>query len=637
MINKYPLWKNLLIIVAIVCGVIYAIPNFYDADYAIQIGKEKLSEKLSEQDYKKINAVLDGLAIKPYKTDIEGETPATEKTAKSYDHLLLRYKKSKEQLEVHKTLSTQLKDYSVTMNLANTTPKWLEGINAEPMYLGLDLRGGIHFLLEIDMKTARRKNLTEKRSGIRTMFRENKVYARRVTVKEKEEYIDILFKDQESLDKGKKVLENDETFKQMIFSQPEGTEGYRLQLRISQKYAEKLLNNAMDKNLIRLRDRVNQLGVAEPIVQKQGKSRIVVELPGVQDSKKARTILGSTATLEFRMVDEDNNLRAADVARSGRVPYGSKLFYEDNGRPVLLKDEIMLTGEYIEGAFIGPNEQSSFFDVHIDLNSAGGSRFFDITKNEIGNKMAVVYIENNPKKTEVDGKEVWTTEKKEEVISIATIQASLSKRFRITGRFSAPEASELATFLKAGALAAPVKFVEERTVGPSMGEKNIAKGKEAIAIGMLLVVLFMIIYYKMFGLIANIALVANVALMLALLSLLQATLTLPGIAGIVLTVGMAVDANVLIFERIREEIKNGLTPQAAINSGYDKAFWTIFDANLTTFIAAIILYMAGTGPIKGFAVTLSIGIATSMFTAIMVSRMIANFIYGGRKIEKLSI
>lgn len=629
MINKYPVWKNAIVILAIILGIVYAIPNLYKADYAIQVGKVNLSEKLNEAESKLVSDTVKTLEVKPKSVE------------KNTDLITLRYDTSDDQLKAKDQLSEKLGyDYSVTMNLAPTTPEILSKINAKPMSLGLDLRGGIHFLLELDIDAAIKKNMERRKKPLETLFRKKKIHRKRVEIGDSK--IDILFRDKKNQEKAYDVLSSDNNYNELTISKPENPTDYRVTMSVNQAYIQDFTKNAMEKNLLQLRERVNQIGVAEPLVQRQGDKRIVVELPGIQDSKKARAILGSTSTLEFRMVDQTNNVNATDIARTGRVPHGSKLYFrKENSKgvkiPVILKEEIMLTGDKIEKAVAGFDQNSGTAAVHLKLNSEGGNIFYNATRNEIGNPMAVVYIENKAEKKKVDGKEVWTTREETEVINVATIQDALSTNFQITGLDSRGEAATLATLLKAGSLAAPIRFVEERTVGPTMGEENIKKGQLAITVGFLLVVVFMVVYYKSFGVIADVALFANLACMIAVLSLARATLTMPGIAGIVLTVGMAVDANVLIFERIREEIRNGLSPQAAINSGYDKAFWTIFDANLTTFIAAIILYMFGTGPIKGFAVTLSIGIATSMFTAIMGTRLIVNFVYGGKKLEKLSI
>jgi len=391
---------------------------------------------------------------------------------------------------------------------------------------------------------------------------------------------------------------------------------------------------ALQQNITTLRKRVNELGVAEPIIQQQGLERVVVQLPGVQDTARAKTILGATATLEFRMTDEDNS---AQDALDGRAPAGSRLYYDRGGNPVLLKKQVMLTGDYIIDAASGFDGASGSPNVSITLDGKGAKRFSDATAEEVGRNMAVVFIENKAETVEVDGEIKKRRETIEEVINVATIREQLGKRFQITGLDSTEEARNLALLLRAGALAAPIEIIEERTVGPSLGQDNIDRGFTSVKIGFILVLIFMAVWYKAFGLAADVALALNLVLIIALLSMLQATLTLPGIAGIVLTVGMAVDANVLIFQRIREELNNGNSPQASIHAGYEKAFTTIADANITTLFAAIVLFSFGTGPIKGFAVTLSLGIVCSMFTAIMVTRSIVNLIYGGRKLRKLVI
>jgi len=392
---------------------------------------------------------------------------------------------------------------------------------------------------------------------------------------------------------------------------------------------------ALQQNITTLRKRVNELGVAEPVVQQQGLERVVVQLPGVQDTARAKEILGATATLEFRMVDEEHDVQDA---LDGRIPAGAKLYFDRNGQGVLLKKQVMLTGDYIIGAASGIDAQSGGPNVSITLDGKGAKRFSDATRDNIGKRMGVVFIENKVETVKQDdGKFVKRKEIIEEVINVAVIRDQLGKRFQITGLDSTREARNLSLLLRAGALAVPIEIIEERTIGPSLGQDNIDKGMQSVVIGFVLVLIFMLVFYKVFGLAANIALTLNLVLIISLLSLLQATLTLPGIAGIVLTVGMAVDANVLIFQRIREELKNGNSPQASIHAGYEKALSTIADANVTTLIAAIVLFGFGTGPIKGFAVTLSLGIMCSMFTAIMVTRAIINFIYGGRKLSRLAI
>ncbi len=443
----------------------------------------------------------------------------------------------------------------------------------------------------------------------------------------------IRFQDAAQLDPGEILI--DENFRDVDIEVDDSLEGeYRIILRMSEDAVIETRKNALQQNITTLRKRVNELGVAEPVIQQQGDRRVVVELPGVQDTARAKEILGATATLEFRMVDDEHSVQDAV---QGRVPAGSKLYSERNGNPILLKKRVMLTGDHIIDAASGIDPDTGGPQVNITLDGKGGLIFSRITGDEVGKRMATVFIEIKTETIEENGELVKRKITTEEVINAATIQSQLGKRFRITGLESTQEARNLALLLRAGALAAPIEIIEERTVGPSLGKDNIDQGYKSVIIGFVLVLIFMAVYYRLFGMIANLALALNVVLLVALMSMLQATLTLPGIAGIVLTVGMAVDANVLIFERIREEIRNGNSPHASIHAGYEKAFSTIADANITTLIAAVVLFGFGTGPIKGFAVTLSLGIICSMFTAIMVSRAVVNAIYGGKKIQKLMI
>lgn len=627
MINKYPLWKYILIALVIFFGAIYALPNLYDDDFAIQISNTKVTTSLSDSTNKKIKGVIKGLEKQPRAVDYNEKK------------VLLRYTNSTDQLDAKALITTALADpnLSITLNIVSNTPNWLRSLNASPMQLGLDLRGGIHFLLEVDADAAITKRLETAYSESRRILRSEKIRYRKVKLKD--DGIELVFSKETEREKAISTLKSEAEFSDftLLTSEDATTGKFILTAGMDENSIKSITESALKKNITILRERVNQIGVAEPIVQRQGKKRIVVELPGIQDSAMARMIIGTTATLEFRLEDQENDPYQAK--ESGVIPSKSKLYrMKNSSRPVLLQKEIMLTGEYIESASSAIDSQTGLPIVNIRLNQTGGSKFYEATRDNVGRPMGTVFTENIVLGKEiVDGETKWITKKKEEVINVATIRDALSTRFQISGIDSMDEAQNLSKLLQAGSLAAPIYFVEERTVGPSMGEENIEHGKEAVIIGFLLVVAFMILYYKAFGVVANIALFANLALMVALLSIFRATLTMPGIAGIVLTVGMAVDANVLIFERIREELRNGLSPQSAIDSGYDKAFWTIFDANLTTFIAAILLFSFGTGPIKGFAVTLSIGIATSMFTATMGTRAIVNLAFGGRKIKWLSI
>ncbi len=615
--NRYPLWKYLLLLVVVIAGTVYALPNLFGKDPAIQVSPT--SGEVSELTELEVTGVLDEAGIAPIAVE------------RQPDSLILRFADSDAQLEARDHLLEELgRSHTVALNLAPATPDWLRSLDAEPMFLGLDLRGGVHFLLEVDMEAAIDKAEERYVGDIRALLREERV--RYKSVREADGGgVELVLRDQADSDKTASLLGNN--FPDLNVE--EAAAEYTLRATLSEQSIKETRDFALQQNITTLRKRVNELGVAEPIIQQQGNSRIVVQLPGVQDTARAKDILGATATLEFRMVDSDGSVQDAV---DGRVPAGSKLYYERNGQPVLLEREIMLTGDSITDASSGIEQTSGGPMVSITLDSKGARIFSRRTADEVGNPMATVYIENKTvTERNDDGELVQRKETVEEVINIATIREQLGQRFQITGLESTQEARNLALLLRAGALAAPVTIIEERTIGPSLGQQNIDQGFMSVLIGFILVLLFMAVYYRVFGLVANLALTLNLVLVVALLSLLQATLTLPGIAGIVLTVGMAVDANVLIFERIREEIRNGNSPQASIHAGYEKAFSSIADANITTLIAAVVLFSFGTGPVKGFAVTLSLGIICSMFTAIVGTRAVINLIYGGRRLSSISI
>jgi len=513
----------------------------------------------------------------------------------------------------------------------NQVPDWLNSVNAKKMNLGLDLKGGVHFLMEVDLDevvTTKSKKLS---NDIRSQLRNEKIRYRNYSYQKTN--IEIQFANQESFEEAAELISKNyqDTFDLISLSDN------KMKLVISETAINELRIAAIKQNTTTLRNRVNELGVAEPIVQQSGKTRIVVELPGIQDTARAKEILGATATLEFKMVDEESDPYA--VEESNQTSLSSKLYYDEDGDPILLKRNIILTGENIVDASSG-FDRNSRPSVNITLDGPGAKRFANTTEDNIGKLMAVLFIESKSERRLINGKDKRITKKYEKIISIATIQERLSKTFQITGLDSPKQARDLALYLRAGSMAAPMYIIEERTIGPSLGADNIEKGKISVIIGLILVLIFMIYYYRVFGLFANTALVLNLLIIISVMSLIGATLTLPGIAGIVLTVGMAVDANVLIFERIKEEIKNGSTPLASIELGYKKAFSTIADANITTLIASIILFIFGTGPIKGFAVTLSIGVISSMFTAIVVTRILATLAYERNlelKIKKLNI
>ncbi|WP_395374916.1 protein translocase subunit SecD [Marinicella sp. W31] len=607
--NRYPMWKNGLIIVAVLLGLLYALPNIYGQSPVVQINSE--SEAKPDQAYiDDISQRLKDQNIVFNSADIEGDT------------VIVRFDDLEQQSLAKDFLEDNLEETRVALNLKSNTPEWLSDLGGKPMTLGLDLRGGVYFLLEVDMKAAADNKKKQLRGDINSILVKEKIPKRKLNWSGNT--LSMEFKTEELLDQAYEILRKD--VDELAFStQTSGT--FVLQGTLTETTIDQFEEKALQQNLTTLRSRVNEVGVAEPIIQRQGQDRIVVQLPGIQDTTEAKNMLDAIATLEYRPTDMSNN--AAEAARSGRIPAGSTLYYDRQGQPVLVKNRVIATGNQLIDASSAVDPESGSPMVNVRLNSIGASRMLDFTKANVGNLMAVVFKEQTPVGTNPDGSFIYET--KEEVISNATIQGIFSNQFRTTGLDSPQEASDLALLLRSGALAAPVRIVRERTIGPSLGQENIDSGVMSVQIGFLLVMVFMLIYYRAFGVIANISLAINLILMTAFLSIFGATLTLPGIAGIVLTVGMAVDANVLIFERIKEEINAGSSIQNSIKSGYEKAFSTIADANVTTFIAAIVLFAFGTGPIKGFAVTLSIGILTSMFTAILLSRSIVNLIYGGKK------
>lgn len=620
MLNHYPLWKNLLLLGILLLAVIYAVPNLYPEDPSIQIS----------HDSGELPAGLE-IQVKRILENNKHEFKSVEET--DLKQLLIRFEDTEEQLAVADELKSSLSSqHVVALNLAPAVPEFLQTLNAGPMSLGLDLRGGVHFLMQVDMNAAINKALDRYQGDFRASLREQKV--RYAGVTQENGQLSVRFKDSANFEQGLEVL--NKNFRQVLdFEDVE--ESFVIHATLKQAAQTELQSFAIQQNITTLRKRVNELGVAEPVIQRQGLDRIVVQLPGVQDTARAKELLGATATLEFRLVDEQGDAYLAQD--TGQVPLGDKLYYDKSGVPVLLKRRVMLSGDYITDAASGIDPETAGATVFITLDGKGARLFSEATGENIKRLMAVVFIEN---KTEYYKDEQGQLQSRirriEEVINIARIQDQLSKRFQITGLETTREARNLALLLRAGALAAPMNIIEERTVGPSLGQQNIDQGKLSVMLGMLLVMVFMVLYYRVFGLVANVALAANLLLIIAILSMIPgATLTLPGIAGIVLTVGMAVDANVLIFERIREEVLNGNSPQASIHSGYAKALSTIADANVTTLIASIVLFTFGTGPIKGFAVTLSIGILCSMLTAIMGTRALINLIYGNKKAPTLAI
>ena len=613
--NHFPLWKNLFILIVFGVGLIYSLPNLYGDDPSVQVSSTQTASITQEQ-----------------ANNIDSEIKAVGAPVKAFEfkdgRILARFNNTDDQLKVADLLREKMgSNYTVALNLAPTTPSWLRALGANAMYLGLDLRGGVHFLLEVDMDAAARQAEDRYTDDVRLALRSEKLRYQSVT--KDGGFIKVVLKTAD--DKATLLALLDKDFRTLDITEPEMQD--QVWLKVSEKEVREIKKFAVAQNMTTLRNRVNELGVAEPVIQQQGDNRIMVQLPGVQDTTRAKEILGTTATLEYRLVDVEHDVQQA-VA--GHVPVGSRLYYEKNGNPILLDRRVIVTGDQIVDASSGVDDDSRP-SVNISLNGVGAAKMAKTTQVSVGKPMAVVFIEYKVETKTVNGQKVRHKEKVEKVINVATIQGVFSKRFQTTGLDSPQEARNLSLLLRAGALAAPVDIVEERTVGPSLGQDNIDKGMLSFVVGFALVVLFMAVYYRLFGMIANLALAFNVVIVVAILSMLQATLTLPGIAGIILTVGMSVDANVLIFERIKEEIRNGVTPQAAIFIGYDKAFATILDSHFTNLVVAVVLFAFGTGSVKGFAVTLIIGILSSMFTAITGTRMVINWTYGNRRVEKLSI
>lgn len=612
--NHYPLWKNLLILAVLAIGIIYSLPNFYGEDPSVQLSASR-NAKIDSSTQLQVEKLLGDKGLKPKAVELNDK------------RILARFADTDTQLKAEEALKTTMgNNYSVALNLAPATPRWLRAINAQPMYLGLDLRGGVHFMLQVDMEAAIQQALERYAEDIRANLRENKI--RYLSVERDKAAIQVKFQDALTLAQAREVIRKENRGLLLDVNDADSM----IVARVSEPESREVRKNAVAQNITILRNRVNELGVAEPVIQQQGEDRIVVQLPGVQDTARAKEILGATATLEFRLVDTEHA-----IGPDGKAPLGARLYNDRSGRPILLQRKIIVTGDQVVDASSGLDQQSGSPAVFISLNGIGAKKMADTTKENIGHAMAVVFIENKSETKEVNGQRVTTKKKVEEVINVATIRDRFSKRFQITGLDSTEEARNLALLLRAGALAAPVDIVEERTVGPSLGKENIEQGERSFVIGFALVALVALVYYKVFGIVANITLFFNMALIMAVLSMLQATLTLPGIAGFTLTVGMAVDANVLIYERIKEELRNGNSPQAAIYAGFDRAFATIFDSHITNLLAAIMLFGIGSGPVKGFAVTLTIGIISSLFTAVTCTRMMVNWIYGEKRGVKLWI
>ena len=617
--NRYALWKNLLILGITLVGLLLALPNVFSQDPSIEISAVRGSE-VTEASVGEIRAALENARV-PFKRidSLEG------------GKLLVRFANSGDQLRGQQAIEGTLSErYRDALTLSADLPGWVRALGLKPMTLGLDLRGGVYVLIDVDMDSAIDQALDRYVEDIRTQLRDSKV--RYLPISRNQRQVVAKFADAQSRDAGEKIIARE--FRDLNMEVLEQGGEFLVTVAMTPAQQKQIQDFALQQNVTTLRNRVNALGVAEPNIARQGDRRIVVQLPGAQDPGRLKEILGATATLEYRLVDTEHSVADAEA---GRVPVGSRLYHERDGRPVLLKRRVIVTGDQIVDAASGFDPQSGTPMVTVALDGPGGRRMRDMTTENVGKPMAVVFIENRTTTKQVDGKPVKQTQRVEEVISVATIREPFGRRFQTTGLDSSEEAHNLALLLRAGALAAPIQIVEERTVGPSLGQDNIDQGLMSVIIGFLAVVVFMAFYYKWFGVVANVVLLLNLVLIVAVMALLGATLTMPGIAGMVLTIGMAVDANVLIFERMREEIRNGNSPQASIAAGYDKALSAIIDGNVTTLIAAVVLFSFGTGPIKGFAVTLTVGLIASMFTAITCSRAMINWIWGGRRLQHLPV
>lgn len=602
--NRYPLWKNLIIVISLLVGLLYTLPNFYGESPAIQISPLRITAEAGIPLLQRVEDVLSKHDLTTEGTLVEGSS------------IKIRFADTDIQIKARDILQSELgTDYIVALNLIPNSPEWLNSIGALPMYLGLDLRGGVHFMLQADMDGALSKSLDRYSTDIRSSLREQKISSAGLN-RENSQLI-IKFRDEQSRSKAETELKK--IYSDLDLRTQDTDKDFRLLASIKPEAHIRMQSATIQQNITTLRNRVNELGVAEPIIQQAGPDRVIVQLPGVQDTAKAKDILGRTATLEIRMVDDESDIEAA---LRGHIPFGTELFTERGGGALLVKKQVLLTGDRITDAqpgFDNDNQPA----VHVSLDSNGSRIFKQLTRNNVGKRMAILLVEK----------------KHTEVITAPVIREEIGGgRVQISGRMSSVEARDVALLLRAGALAAPMEIVEERTIGPSLGADNISRGFNSTLFGFLAVALFIMLYYRAFGVISALALGANLLLLISLLSIIQATLTLPGMAAIALTVGMAIDANVLINERIRDELRNGLTPHLAISAGYERAFGTILDSNITSLIAGIALFAFGSGPVKGFAVVLCLGILTSIFTAVTVSRAMVNLTYGGhRKLEKISI
>ncbi|KTD83032.1 protein translocase subunit SecD [Legionella waltersii] len=614
--NKYPLWKNLMLIFIAVIGFIYAIPNVYTENPVVQVSSQEDEDK--EELKTKIESILHDAKL-DYKSAVVEN-----------DEVEVVFSSTDTQLQARDVIRNKLdSQYTVALNLAPSTPHWLDVIHAAPMKQGLDLRGGVHFLLEVDVESVIARRYEGIMKNIGQELRESGIRYSGIRYLA-DKGVELRFKDPESMENA--LVDLRQKVPGVVFVKAKANNS--VLSSISPAELNTIRQNTIEQTMSILRNRVNELGVGEAVVQQQGATRVAVDLPGIQDAARAKQILGGTATLQFYLVDQDND--AVIAKQTGVVPVSDKLYMMD-GHPILLKRQVVLSGDSITSAVSSFDQQTASPSVQIQLGGGGESLFTKITRENIGKRMAIVYVETKTATQVVNGVEKRITHREERVISAPVIQNALGSNFQITGLSDNKEASNLALLLRAGALPAAIYPIEERTVGPTLGKENIHRGVVSLEVGMGLILVLMLVYYNFFGLIADIALMLNLVLLCALLSIIDATLTLPGIAGIVLTVGMAVDANVLIYERIREELRHGISPQAAIHAGYERAFSTILDANITTLIVAIILFAIGTGPVRGFAVTLSLGLLTSMLTGITYTRGIVNWYYGGRTVKKLSI
>ncbi len=601
--NRYPLWKYVLIFAVLLAGLIYTLPNFFGEAPAVQVSPLRTGVKADAALLARAGDALKAVNLHPDMLSLEGNS------------VKARFADTDTQLKAKDALHTQLgEDYVVALNLVSRSPQWLTDLHALPMYLGLDLRGGVHFLLQVDMQAALGKALDAATGDMRSTLREQNVMYSGVS--REANVLQIKFRDTAARDKGEETLK--QHFSDYALTRIEQGGEFLLQAQLTEVAMRRIQESAVQQNLLTLRNRVNELGVAEPVIQQQGADRIVVQLPGVQDTARAKDILGRTATLEVRLVDEEHQLDSNGVA-----PFGSEAFKDREGKTILVKKEVLLTGERINDAQPGFDNRDNEPAVHINLDGIGARKFKDATRENVGKRMAIILFEKG----------------RGEIVTAPVIREEIGGgRVQISGRMSSEEAQDTSLLLRAGALAAPMEIVEERTVGPSLGADNIARGFNSTKIGFMLIAVFMVAYYLMFGTISVLALAANLLLLVALLSMLQATLTLPGMAGIALTLGMAIDSNVLINERIREELRNGITPQMAIHEGYEHAFATIVDSNITALIVGIALFLFGSGPIKGFAVVLCLGILTSMFSSVLVSRAMVNLMYGSKaRLNKVAI